>query len=63
MAEENIRLKQAFIDHLTPGGHLVLSGILQEKEQLVRDDFADLPLEFLASRCQDEWVCLLFRAQ
>ena len=63
MAEENVRLRQAFLDHLTVGGHLVLSGILQEKEQFVCDSFADLPLELLASRCQDEWVCLLFRVK
>ena len=63
MAEENIRLKQAFLDHLATGGHLVLSGILQEKEQLVCDGFADLPLTLLESRCQDEWVCLLFRGK
>ena len=59
MAEENIRLRHAFMEHLRPGGWLVLSGILKEKEQLVRDGFADLSLEFFPSRYQDEWVCLL----
>lgn len=63
MAEENVRLRQSFVNHLTTGGHLVLSGILQEKEQFVQDGFADLPVEFLASHCQDEWVCLLFRGK
>lgn len=63
MAEENVRLRQSFVDHLAAGGHLVLSGILQEKEQFVRDGFADLPLDFLESRYQDEWVCLLFRGK
>ena len=61
MAEENIRLRHAFMKHLNPEGWLVLSGILKEKEPLVRDGFADLPLEFLSSRYQDEWVCLLSR--
>ena len=61
LAEENIRLKHAFLDHLHAGKWLVLSGILREKEQLVCDGFADLPLEFFPSRYQDEWVCLLFR--
>jgi len=63
MAEENVRLKQAFIDHLSAGGHLVLSGILQEKEQFVCTGFSDLPLTLQESRCQDEWVCLLFRGK
>ena len=58
LAEENIRLKSTFLEHLRPGGWLVLSGILKEKEGLVRDGFADLPLKFLPSRYQDEWVCL-----
>ena len=58
LAEENIRLKSAFLDHLRPGGWLVLSGILTEKETLVRDGFAGLPLKFFPSCYQDEWVCL-----
>ena len=61
MAEENIRLRHAFIDHLRPGGWLVLSGILKEKEPLVRSGFADLSLKFFPSRYQDEWVCLLLQ--
>ncbi len=61
LAEENIRLKQHFLNHLSPGGWLVLSGILQEKETLVRDGFADLPLQSFPTRTQDEWICLLYR--
>ena len=61
LAEENIRLKEELLAHLCPGGWLVLSGILQEKEQLVRDGFADLPLESFSTRLQDEWICLLYR--
>ncbi|MFK5927390.1 MAG: 50S ribosomal protein L11 methyltransferase [Desulfuromusa sp.] len=61
LAEENIRLRYAFMKHLRPGGWLVLSGILTEKESLVRDGFADLAVEFFPSRYQDEWVCLLLR--
>ncbi|MDX2481078.1 MAG: 50S ribosomal protein L11 methyltransferase [Desulfuromusa sp.] len=61
LAEENIRLRQAFMEHLRSGGWLVLSGILKEKEPLVRAGFADLALEFFPSRYQDEWVCLIVR--
>ncbi len=61
LAEENIRLKDAFIDHLSPGGWLILSGILKEKEALVCHGFADLPLELFPGRYYDEWVCLIMR--
>ncbi|MEA3363520.1 MAG: 50S ribosomal protein L11 methyltransferase [Thermodesulfobacteriota bacterium] len=63
LAEENIRLKDAFMDHLCPGGWLILSGILKEKESLVCRGFADLPLKFFPSRYQDEWVCLILQRQ
>ena len=61
MAEENVRLRHAFMEHLRPGGWLVLSGILKEKELLVVTGFNDLPLDFFPSRYQDEWVCLLLQ--
>ena len=61
MAEENIRLSDNLVDRLAPGGWLVLSGILKEKELLVTTAFAKLPLTLYPSRYQDEWVCLLFQ--
>lgn len=61
LAEENVRLKLHFLDHLRPGGWLVLSGILREKEALVRQGFADLPLQSFPTRTEDEWICLLYR--
>lgn len=61
LAEENIRLRHAFIDHLEVGGHLILSGILREKEDLVRQGFALSQLNYLSTSYADEWVCLLFR--
>lgn len=61
LAEENIRLKDTLLQHLRPGGWLVLSGILQEKEALVRDGFAELPLTAFPTRVQDDWICLLYR--
>jgi ribosomal protein L11 methyltransferase len=63
LAEENIRLKDELLSHLKPGGWLVLSGILQEKEILVRDGFSALPLESFPTRVLDEWICLLYRRQ
>lgn len=61
LAEENVRLKDQLLRHLRPGGWLVLSGILREKEALVRNGFADLPLESFPTRVQDDWICLLYR--
>ncbi len=61
LAEENVRLKHELLKHLQPGGWLVLSGILREKEQLVRDGFGDLPLRGFPTRLQDDWVCLTYR--
>ena len=63
LAEENVRLKLELLQHLRPNGWLVLSGILREKESLVREGFADLPLESFPTRYQDDWVCLLYREQ
>ncbi|PLX97330.1 MAG: 50S ribosomal protein L11 methyltransferase [Desulfuromonas sp.] len=61
LAEENVRLKHEFLAHLAPGGTLILSGILKEKEDYVRDEFSDLPLTYLETRYAEEWVCLVFR--
>jgi ribosomal protein L11 methyltransferase len=63
LAEENVRLKNQLLEHLRPNGWLVLSGILLEKETLVRQGFAELPLESFPTRYQDDWVCLLYRKQ
>jgi ribosomal protein L11 methyltransferase len=63
LAEENVRLKNELLQHLSASGWLVLSGILREKEALVREGFADLPLDSFPSRYQDDWVCLLYRKQ
>ena len=63
LAEENVRLKNELLAHLRPKGWLVLSGILREKEALVREGFADLPLESFPTRYQEDWVCLLYRRQ
>ncbi len=63
LAEENVRLKDALLQHTRPGGWLVLSGILREKEALVREGFAGLPLTDFPTRVQDDWICLLYRRQ
>ncbi len=45
---------------LKPGGTLILSGILDKKEDSVTEAFEDL--ELLERRGRDEWVTLVYRA-
>lgn len=61
LAEENLRLKNELFKHVNPGGWLILSGILLEKETLVREGFDDFPLETFPTRIHEDWVCLLYR--
>ncbi|MDT8420509.1 MAG: 50S ribosomal protein L11 methyltransferase [Desulfuromonadales bacterium] len=61
LAEENVRLKQALTRRLAPGGYLILSGILTEKESFVRQHFSDPALQVFPTRYQDDWVCLMYR--
>lgn len=63
LAEENIRLKEALIRRLVPGGWLVLSGILKEKELMVSAAFKTQELTQFPTRIYEEWVCLVFRRQ
>lgn len=61
LAEENLRLADHLVNHLTTGGYLFLSGILEEKEAMVRQGFSQQPLELLKVTRRDEWVCLAWR--
>jgi len=61
LAEELVRLASYLADRLQPGGSLILSGILAEKEQLVRQGFNNLPIQFCRTVCDGEWVAMLYR--
>jgi len=61
LAEELVRLAPALAERLAPGGSLVLSGILAEKEELVRTGFASRPLHYLTTLRAGEWVALHYR--
>lgn len=61
LAEENIRLADELVRRLAPGGALILSGILQEKEGLVAEAFDRYPLEGPVLSHREEWSCLLYR--
>ena len=61
LAEELVRLAPYLTDRLYPGGSLILSGILAEKEQLVRQGFDSQPLKYCQTTCAGEWVAMLYR--
>ncbi len=61
LAEELVRLAPYLTDRLNPGGSLILSGILAEKEQLVRRGFSSQPLEYCRTASAGEWVAMLYR--
>lgn len=60
LAEENVRLAAELTRRLAPGGFLILSGILREKEALVREGFSAFALSGPEVRAQDEWICLTY---
>lgn len=61
LAEELVRLAPYLTERLNSGGSLILSGILAEKEHLVRQGFASQPLTYCRTVCDGEWVALLYR--
>jgi len=63
LAEENIRLAPQLVSRLAPGGSLILSGILVEKEQLVVDAFRAFALSGPQIVRTAEWSCLIYRKE
>jgi ribosomal protein L11 methyltransferase len=63
LAEELVRMAPELTRRLLPGGLLVLSGILAEREQFVIDGFAAQPLTLEVSLNAGEWRCLRYRRQ
>jgi ribosomal protein L11 methyltransferase len=60
LAEELVRLASSLAERLHPGGSLILSGILAEKEPLVRQGFAIHRLKYSRTVSDGEWVALLY---
>ena len=61
LAEENVRLASHLIARLAPGGTLLLSGILREKEEFVREGFSRPGLSGPIVTYDDEWCCLSYQ--
>jgi ribosomal protein L11 methyltransferase len=60
LAEELVRLAPYLTERLLPGGALILSGILAEKEAFVRAGFASQPLNYRRTLYSGEWVAMLY---
>ncbi|MBV5339935.1 MAG: 50S ribosomal protein L11 methyltransferase [Deltaproteobacteria bacterium] len=63
LAEELVRLAPHLTERLQPGGILILSGILAEKEPLVRQGFVPQPLKYIQTASAGEWVAMLYRSE
>ncbi len=61
LAEENVRLAEALVTRLAPGGRLVLSGILIEKEEMVMNAFNAYGLGMPEISHNEDWSCILYR--
>lgn len=61
LAEELVRLAPYLTACLLPGGALILSGILAEKENLVKMGFSSQPLHYVRTVTAGEWVALLYQ--
>lgn len=61
LAEELVRLAPQLVNRLAIGASIVLSGILAEKENLVKNGFAEYPLEYKETRHSGEWVALHYK--
>jgi len=59
LAEELVRLSAQLTAKVAPGGWLILSGILTEKEEFVCAGFPGLTL--VENPRELEWSCLTFR--
>ena len=61
LAEELVRLAPDLSRRLKMGGRVILSGILAEKEGLVRKGFKNEPLVYQETVHDGEWVALLYK--
>jgi ribosomal protein L11 methyltransferase len=63
LAEDLIRMAGELTERLRPGGLLILSGILVEREPGVMDAFSRTGLTLMETMHQQEWSCLVYRRE
>ncbi len=61
LAEVLVPLTPVIVNHLKPGGIYITSGIIDDKEQIVRDAAGSAGLEILEVNYQGEWVSVTAR--
>lgn len=61
LAEELVKMAPLLAERTAPGGFLILSGILTEREPLVIAGFAPLGLSLLPPSREGEWSCLVYQ--
>ncbi|BDV41260.1 ribosomal protein L11 methyltransferase [Geotalea uraniireducens] len=63
LAEDLVRMATELAAKVAPGGFLVLSGILLERERFVMDGFSTTGLSLRATTREGEWSCLIYQAE
>jgi ribosomal protein L11 methyltransferase len=63
LAEELARMSGALTEKVRPGGFLILSGILAEKEEIVIEGFSRPELGLVETTRDAEWSCLTYRRE
>lgn len=63
LAEDLVRMAGDLAAKVAPGGHLILSGILTEREAFVIEGFSRSGIVLEATSREGEWSCLVYRAE
>ncbi len=63
LAEDLVNMSSQLTEQLLPGGHLILSGILIEREDYVINGFSSPAMKLESVTRQDEWSCLLYKKE
>ena len=61
LADVLVALTPVIVNQLKPGGIYITSGIIDDKEEVVKQAESDAGLELLDVTCQGEWVCVTAR--
>lgn len=61
LADVLVALTPVIVNQLKPGGIYITSGIIDDKEEVVKQAVSDAGLELHDVTCQGEWVCVTAR--
>jgi ribosomal protein L11 methyltransferase len=63
LAEELVNMAAELVKRVSPGGFLILSGILTEKENVVMQEFSTSEMSLVEISHEAEWSCLAYRRE